>query len=412
MSREVLLRVERLGKCYVAYHSSLARFAEWFGVRVAHAHEFWAVRDVDLCVHRGEALALVGANGAGKSTLLKLVTGTIRPTTGTIQVAGRVSAILELGLGFNPAFSGRQNVFLAGGLMGFSTREIQELMAGIEDLAELGDFLDQPLRTYSSGMQARLAFSVATAVRPDVLIIDEILSVGDSYFQHKSFDRIRKFKEQGTALLFVTHSMSDVRALCDRVVLLDKGRVVRDGLPNEVVDYYNSMVADRENAQLTIEQRRSAKGWVTTKSGTSEATLVSMTLTDARTGAEVSTARVRQRLALCSVVAIREPVERLVMGHLLRDKTGHAVWGTNTWHTGQVLEDLKPGQVVKFRFEFDCNLGPGSYGCTYNLVSSSTKTVNNYDSVDNHFVFDVVNSDLSLFTGSTWLDCAVSIEVE
>jgi len=412
MNNADILRVNGAGKCYTTYDSNWARFAEWFGVRVSHRNEFWAVRDVSFSLRPGEALALIGPNGAGKSTLLKLITGTIRPSAGSIQVAGRVGAILELGLGFNPAFTGRENIYLAGGLMGFSTGEIAALMPGIEELCELGDFLDQPLRTYSSGMQARLAFSLATASRPDLLIVDEVLSVGDSYFQHKSFDRIRKFKEQGTALVFVSHGMGDVRALCDRVILLDRGTVLREGAPDVVVDYYNAMVAERENAKLTIEQRRSAQGWMTTKAGTREVELLSLTLNDAATGEEVVAARVRQRLALMSVVAVRKPIKRLVMGHLLRDKTGHVVWGTNTWHTNQVLENLEAGQVVRFRFEFDCNLGPGSYGCTYNLVSTSSTTVDNYDSVDNHLVFDVLNVDVPLFAGTTWLDCRISVSMD
>ena len=412
MSDEVVLRAEGIGKCYVAYRSNWARFAEWFGVRVAHKHEFWAAQKISFSMRRGEALAIVGPNGAGKSTVLKLLTGTVRASTGVIEVAGRISAILELGLGFNPAFTGRDNVYLAGGLMGFSTAELTNMMPGIEALAELGEFFDQPIRTYSSGMQARLAFSVATASRPDILIIDEILSVGDSYFQHKSFDRIREFKAQGTAIVFVTHNMSDVRALCDRVILLDKGEVRRDGPPDEVIDYYNAMVAERENAALTIEQRRKKDGWLTTTSGSREVELKSLLLVDAATGADVQTARMKQRLALCSVSVVNQPIKRLVMGHLLRDRTGHAVWGTNTWHTKQVLENLQPGQTVKYRFEFDCMLGPGSYGVTYNLVSTSTLDIDNFDSVDNFLVFDVANVDEPVFAGTAWLNPTITVELD
>ncbi len=412
MSAEVAMRAADVGKCYVAYGSNWSRFAAWFGVRVTHKHEFWAARKISFSLRRGEALAIVGPNGAGKSTVLKLLTGTVRASTGVIQVAGRISAILELGLGFNPAFTGRENVYLAGGLMGFSTAELKNMMSGIEDLAELGEFFDQPIRMYSSGMQARLAFSVATATRPDILIVDEILSVGDSYFQHKSFARIREFKAQGTAIVFVTHNMGDVRALCDRAILLDKGEVRRDGAPDEVIDYYNAMVAERENATLTIEQRRKKDGWLTTTSGSKEVELKSLVLVDAASGDPLQMARLKQRLALCSVSVVNQPIKRLVMGHLLRDRTGHAVWGTNTWHTKQVLENLHPGQTVKYRFEFDCMLGPGSYGVTYNLVSTSTLDIDNFDSVDNFLVFDVANVDEPVFAGTTWLNPTITVELD
>jgi lipopolysaccharide transport system ATP-binding protein len=220
MTPPIALHVQNVGKRYTRYRSNLALFASWLGFPVTHTHEFWALRDFSLTLHAGEALACIGQNGAGKSTLLKLVSGTVLPSRGHISVAGRVAAILELGLGFNLELTGRQNVHHAGGLRGFSPTQVEELIPDIEAFAELGEFFDEPLRVYSSGMQARLAFSLVTAVRPDLLIVDEILSVGDAYFQHKSFQRIRRFKDEGTAILFVSHSMADVRALCDRVILL------------------------------------------------------------------------------------------------------------------------------------------------------------------------------------------------
>lgn len=410
MSGPVLV-VEGVGKCYAAYPSNLHRFAEWFGVTSAHKSEFWAVREVSFSLQRGEALALIGQNGAGKSTLLKLITGTVRPTTGKIHVVGRIGAILELGLGFNPEFTGRQNVYLAGGLMGFAGRELETLIPGIQEFAELGEFFDQPLRVYSSGMQARLAFAVATCVRPEILIVDEVLSVGDSYFQHKSFDRIRTFKEQGTALLFVSHDMGAVKSLCERVILLDQGRVLKDGLPDEVVDYYNALVAEKENAKLTIEQRRAKGGWLLTRSGSGEARVKTLRLVDAESGDEVATARVGQRLCLIAEVEIVAPIPRLVLGYMLRDKYGHVVWGTNTWHTQQILTDLQPGDLVIYQLAFTCTLGPGSYSFSPALVSTDTHLVNNYEWTDNALVFDVINTAYPIFIGSSWLDAQFHIAV-
>lgn len=399
------LTVFSVGKRYAAYKSNLQRFATWFGANITPVSEHWANRDISFEVSAGEALALIGQNGAGKSTLLKMITGTIRPTTGHITVCGHISAILELGLGFNPEFTGRQNIYHAGGLMGFSQEELLSLMPSIEDFAEIGEFFDQPIRVYSSGMQARLAFALATAKRPDVLIVDEVLSVGDSYFQHKSFDKIRQFKEQGTSIILVTHSLSDVRALCDRVILLDKGRVLKDGLPDEVVDYYNAMIAERENAKSTgVAQTRGADGWLKTRSGTFEITIEKLSLVDEETGEAITVARTGQRLILHMEASAYEHVDNLVLGYMLRDRTGHVVWGTNTWHTKQVVSNVRPGERVSYAMSFTCTLGPGSYSFSPALVASDNHLDKNYEWHDNAMVFDVVNLEYNTFIGSTMLD--------
>lgn len=411
MSRTVLT-VERVGKSYVDYGSNLKRFASWFGVKVARKSEYWAVHDVTFELAAGDTLGVIGQNGAGKSTLLKLITGTVRPTTGKIAVAGRVSAILELGLGFNPEFSGRQNVYQAGGLMGMSERDLTGLMPEIEEFSELGEFFDHPLRTYSSGMQARLAFSLATAVRPDLLIVDEVLSVGDSYFQHKSFDRIRQFKEQGTAIVLVTHGLGDVRVLCNRVLLLDKGKVIKDGLPDEVVDYYNAIIAEKENAKLSIEQRRMRDGWVVSEYGTREAVVRTFTMHDARSGAEIAIASVGQPLILRTRVRALRPIPRLILGHRVTDRTGNIIWGTNTWYTNQAALDLSPGDDVTFELRFDCDLGPGSYAWSFGLVSTQDHLDNCYHKCDNKLVFDVINTDKPYFIGTTFLDAEFSVQTD
>lgn len=404
-----VLTVDRVSKCYPTYHSNLKRFANWFGASFTPISEFWASRDISFAVGPGEAVALIGQNGAGKSTLLKIVTGTVRPSSGSVHVSGRISAILELGLGFNPEFTGRQNVYQAGGLMGFSQQELSELMPAIESFAEIGEFFDQPVRVYSSGMQARLAFALATAKRPDILIVDEVLSVGDSYFQHKSFDRIRQFKAEGTSILLVTHGLGDVKALCDRVILLDKGAILKDGPPDEVVDYYNAMIAERENSNLTIEQKRNQDGWLHTRSGSFEVRVETLELLDQQTLQPVNTARVGQRLLLRLEAKAYGNVPKLVLGYMLRDRTGHIIWGTNTWHTKQVVEGVTPGETIVYELPFTCTLGPGSYSFSPALVSSDTHLEKNYEWRDNALVFDVVNVDQFTFIGSSWLDATFRI---
>lgn len=405
-----VLTVEGLSKRYATYRSNIERFANWFGAGIKPEAEFWPVRDLSFSVDRGQAVAIIGQNGAGKSTLLKLITGTVRPSRGAVFVSGSLNAILELGLGFNPEFTGRQNIVFAGGLMGLSQKRIAELMPEIEAFAEIGAFFDQPLRVYSSGMQARLAFALVTAERPDLLIVDEVLSVGDSYFQHKSFDRIRRFKEEGSSILLVSHSMGDVRALCDRVILLDKGKVLMDGEPDQVVDYYNALIAARENEKLTVEQRRDKDGWSYTRSGSFAVSAAELHLLDAGSGEPVATARVGQKLLLRLLARAEQDIPRLVLGYMLRDRTGHIVWGTNTWHTHQIVERIGAGETVRYDLRFTCDLGPGSYAFSPALVSSDTHLENNYEWQDNALVFDVVNTDSPVFIGTSALDAQFTID--
>jgi len=405
-----LLTVSNLGKAFRKYGSEWQRVLSWFGVPVAPALEHWALRSASFDLGFGEAVGIVGQNGAGKSTLLKLIAGTLSPTEGEVRINGRIAAILELGMGFNPEFTGRENVLHATGLMGFSRETVLEAMPGIEAFAEIGDYFDQPVRTYSSGMQMRVAFAVATAFRPEVLIVDEALSVGDAYFQHKSFARIREFKQQGTALLFVTHGLADIRTLCERVILLDKGRMLRQGPADEIVDYYNALIAEKEAASLAVDQVRHKSGWLRTRSGTGEATLAGFRLTDAGSGEELQSLRVGQRVILTARVQANEDVPRLVLGYMLRDRVGQTVWGTNTWHTKQVVENLRAGQVVEFKLRFTCTLGPGSYAFSPALVSSDTHLENNYEWTDNALVFEVINTDKQYFIGTNWLDAAFEIQ--
>ena len=403
------LHVQNLGKSYRQWGSELRRFASWFAPSIAPREEHWVLKDVNFSIGPGEAVGIVGQNGAGKSTLLKLITGTTQPTQGQVRLRGRVAAILELGMGFNPDLTGRQNAYHSAGLMGYSQADIERAMPEIEAFAEVGEYFDQPVRTYSSGMQMRVAFSVATAFKPDLLIVDEALSVGDSYFQHKSFDRIRQFRNEGVSIMLVTHSMSDVRTLCDRVILLDKGIVLKDGQPDEVVDYYNALIATKENAKLTVEQRREKDGWLITKSGTGEARIKTLKLLDAASGNELTVAQVGQAVELRLEASIHVDIPELVLGYMIRDKQGHVVWGTNTWHTRQIQEGVKFGEIVIFSLKFFCTLGPGSYSVSPALVSSDTHLIDNYEWADNLLVFDVQNIDFDYFIGSNWFNAQFNI---
>jgi len=390
------LQVHNLGKAYRRYRRKSGRLVEWFGGGSQH-ELVWIMRHINFSVASGEAVGIVGANGAGKSTLLKMITGTTRPTEGQISSGGRIAALLELGLGFHPDFTGRQNVYMSGQLMGIRPDELTALMPAIEAFAEIGDYIDQPVRIYSSGMQVRLAFSVATAVRPDMLIVDEALSVGDAYFQHKSFDRIRQFRNTGTTLLFVSHSADTVKTLCDRAILLDKGSVIQDGSPDVVMDYYNAMIAARQ-ADYQIRQVEEELGAAATRSGTGDATIERVELESH--GSAVRALQSGAEVSFILEIAINRPVDELTVGMLIRDRLGNDVFGTNSYHHHQSITDLKADSRVTVQFRFPAlSLGEGSYSVSVALHSRDTHIAANYDWWDRAVVFEVVPDNGPLAIG-------------
>lgn len=405
MSDEIL-KVQGLGKAFRQYGSEFKRFASWFGLRVRPQDEAWVLRGISFSITPGEAIGVVGQNGAGKSTLLKLVTGTLRPTEGTVATAGRISAILELGMGFNPDLTGRQNVYHSAGLMGFSKQEIDGVIDAVEEFAEIGEYFDQPVRTYSSGMQMRVAFSVATAFRPQLLIVDEALSVGDAYFQHKSFDRIREFQQQGTALLIVSHDRMAIQSLCGRALLLDRGRLVKDGDPEEVMDFYNALIAEKENATIRTSTRED--GRVQTISGTGEAIVEDIALLDEE-GRPVEFVNVGQPVELLIKVRANADLPRLVLGYMIKDRLGQPVYGTNTHHTRQVVENVTAGMQLDYRVRFPMNIGMGSYSVSTALVSTDTHLVNNYEWRDLALMFTVTNLDRPHFVGTAWVPPVIQV---
>jgi lipopolysaccharide transport system ATP-binding protein len=394
------LSVDNVGKAYYEFGSELARFARWIGYPAKPRREHWVLRHVSLQLRAGESVGIIGQNGAGKSTLLKLVTGTTRPNEGGVALQGRVAALLELGLGFNAELTGRQNVRHVGGLMGLSAAAITSLMAEIEDFAEIGEYFDQPVRMYSSGMQMRVAFSVATAVRPDILIVDEALAVGDAYFVHKCFQRIRQFRDDGTTLMIVSHDPSAIQALCDRAILLDGGRLILDGPPQEVMDYYNAMVAQKENA--SVRTTSVDDGRIATESGTGEAVFQALQLRD-EDGRAVEYVGVNQPVKLWARVRAAADIPRLVFGYMIRDRLGQPIFGTNTDYFGPVVHDLRAGDVVDFEVSFDANLGPGTYSLSVALSSTETHLVRNYQWRDLALVFTAANMDKPTFVGSAWI---------
>lgn len=400
------LVVSNVGKAYKRYPGKWARVREWLTGKPTHERT-WVLRHINFSVQPGESVGIVGINGAGKSTLLKIITGTTQPTEGSVRIQGRVAALLELGMGFHPDFTGRQNVFMAGQLLGLRVDEIAACMPGIEGFAEIGEYIDRPVRVYSSGMQMRLAFSVATAVRPDVLIVDEALSVGDAYFQHKSFDRIRAFGKQGTTLLIVSHDKQAIQSICNRAVLLSAGSVVMEGAPEAVFDYYNAMLADHQNQQVKQEVRSDGKAQ--TVSGTGQATVTAIALVD-EAGTPLEVVDVGQTVHLRIEVTAHANLDRLVLGYGIKDRLGQVIYGTNTDLKRQPLLNVQAGDRFLFEIAFPANLGPGSYSVQTALTSTDTHLVNNYEWRDLALMFNVLNINKPHFAGCAWMDPRIEIE--
>ncbi|RON05687.1 sugar ABC transporter ATP-binding protein [Pseudomonas brassicacearum] len=401
------IRVTGLGKAYKQYPTRWSRLAEWLIPFSPIRHrQHWVLQGVEFEIAPGDAVGIVGVNGAGKSTLLKMITGTTQPTCGQIQLEGRVAALLELGMGFHADFSGRQNAVMAGQLLGMSIEDIEALMPEIERFAEIGEAIDHPVRTYSSGMQMRLAFSVATARRPDILIVDEALSVGDAYFQHKSFERIRSFRKAGTTLLIVSHDRSAIQSICDSAILLENGRMAMHGKPEAVMDYYNALLAEREGQ--TVRQEMLAGGQVQTVSGTGEAGILSVRLLDER-GRSIDAAEVGQPVVLEVQVEVRQDIERLVLGFMIKDRLGQAMYGINTHRQDQALTDLQASERVTYRFAFVMGLGKGNYSVALSLSRLDSHLDRNFEWRDYGLVFHVINNRHEDFVGCSWLGAKTSI---
>ena len=402
--------VDQVGKAYKQYTSRWGRLVEWISpFNQSNHHLHWVLKDISFKISPGEAVGIIGINGAGKSTLLKMITGTTVPTTGAIHTSGRVAAMLELGMGFHADFTGRQNAYMSGQLLGYSVDEISNLIPEIEAFAEIGSYMDQQVRVYSSGMQMRLAFSVATAYRPDILIVDEALSVGDAYFQHKSFERIREFRRAGTTLLIVSHDRGAIQGICDRAILLDAGRLAMEGDPESVMDYYNALQAKRENK--TVRQVVNAQVKIQTTSGSGEATIEKIVLLN-ESDEPIEVVAVGQQVKLQVAIRAESDLPELVLGYLIKDRLGQSIFGTNTYFLQQPLKDIKSGHKFVYTFSFPMMLGEGTYSIAIALHATETHISQNYEWRDLALIFNVVNIDQSRFVGVTWLPPEVEVRDE
>jgi lipopolysaccharide transport system ATP-binding protein len=361
------IRVEYLGKAYRRYGKKYGRLAEWLGFGCHHQLK-WVLRDVSFQVARGQAVGILGANGAGKSTLLKIISGTTQATTGTVSLAGRVAALLELGMGFHPDFTGRQNVLMAGALRGVDPGQLQQSMAEIESFAAIGDYLDEPVRTYSSGMQMRVAFAAATAIRPDILIVDEALAVGDAAFARKCFRRIESFLEAGTSVLFVSHDTDTVKRICDTALFLANGEVREIGDAARVCTAYErhlfgaapativSLPAISEAASTTGIESPSSAPDKAIEYGNGQATIIDYWLDDDQ-GEPVSVAHSGDRIFWNYRFVARQSVECVTVAMAMR-----TIEGVRVFSCQKLLENpIQAGSVVTVRFCIILNVTPADY---------------------------------------------------
>ncbi len=396
------IQVINLSKAYKQYKSHFSRMREWCTRSSQHQLK-WILKNISFTVHPGEAVGIIGLNGAGKSTLLKIITGIIHPTNGHVHIHGNIAAMLELGMGFHPHFTGRQNTRMAAHLLGFSEKEITEYMPSIEAFAEIGDAIDHEVNTYSSGMKARLAFSVATAKRPDILIVDEVLSVGDAYFQEKSFERIRQFQKEGSTLLFVSHSKTAIQSICDKAVLLDKGKIIKEGTPQDIMDYYNTILINDENQQAAQSQSKNFSPFTTTEA----AIIENIALLNSE-NIPVEYINVGTSVTLKVAIRIHTHIPKFVFGYKIKDNLGTVIYGTNTHLKEIPAENLQPEEILEYSFSFPLNLGPGSYSISVALACTETHLMNNYQWTDLALLFNVINPH-NHFVGCAWLEPNIEV---
>lgn len=406
MCSDIAIKVENLSKCYHIYDKPRDRLMQMLmrGQR-QYYREFWATKEVSFEIKKGETVGIVGKNGSGKSTLLQMICGTLNPTAGKVTTNGRVAALLELGSGFNPEFTGRENVYMNAAILGLSKEETDAKYHEILEFAEIGEFIEQPVKTYSSGMMVRLAFSVAINVNPQILVVDEALSVGDELFQRKCYSRIEAIKQSGATILFVSHSGAAITELCDRAILIDSGELLNQGLPKEIVGRYQRLLyAPADHRETIREQIKSAAPLVSIGTSLSQSAVSKDTLVESYDphlkptstieyeshgahiqatgildldGNKVNNLKKRKTYRYTYQVSFSQTVTNVRFGMLIKTTSGIELGGA---HTANTLQNSVPliemGRTYKIDFLFECNLNPGTYflnaGVTGSVDGSDT----------------------------------------
>ena len=401
-----IIQLCHVSKKYPIYSASSAKLLELLSFRKWRLHrDFWALRDVSLNIPEGETLGVVGQNGSGKSTLLQLLAGILRPSIGICRVSGSVAAILELGAGFNLEFSGRENIFINGAVLGLSHRQVQERMDEILEFAEIGEFIDQPVKTYSSGMFVRLAFAVAVHADPEILLVDEALAVGDLIFQHRCMHRMRRLRDAGKTIVLVTHDLHAVTGYCSRAILLDKGRKIHEGTPESVVQRYHALVAKRQ-ADLGEGETKSAASpraalpvirsipQIDNRYGEGGAEIIGIVLLSLDGEVLNSIPAGGSCTLLVSVLFKRDMVSPII-GFTVRDRLGNEMTSSNTAYEEVHLPDSRQGQIctVGFRLRLP-PLRPGTYSISPAVSRGDVWEHTVEDWIDNAYIFSLLDTGL------------------
>ena len=414
-----------VSKSYAMYESPGDRFKELVSLNRLRRHkDFWALHDLTFHVKRGETFCIVGENGSGKSTLLQMVAGILQPTSGAVAINGRVSALLELGAGFNPEFTGRDNVYLNGSILGLTSRQIDERYHDIETFAEIGDFINQPVKTYSSGMVVRLAFAVAINVDPEILLVDEALAVGDIYFRQRCMRKVHELRGRGITILFVSHAVADVKAIGDRVLWLEHGRMVEIGEPERVISKYLAAMTQKDSTYLKLkagtEEKRQGAGTVMApevvetipnidhRYGDGRAEVIGIAVLDEQ-GDRLQLLEPCARIVVRISVRAKDDVPLPMVGFMLRNQLGIDFSGTNTAREGYELPAMQAGDVYTVDFHVELpELYPASFSFSPAIADGTLMGYTMCDWIDNAVALQMGRGERDIY-GYVHLPCRVEV---
>ena len=401
--KKVAIQVKGLEKAYKLYDKPSDRLKEALGFgRKKRYKEHYALKGVDMTIYQGETVGIIGTNGSGKSTILKIITGVLNPTGGSVHVSGRISALLELGAGFNMEYNGIENIYLNGTMIGFSKKEIDAKMDDILNFADIGDYVHQPVKTYSSGMFVRLAFAVAINIEPEILIVDEALSVGDVFFQAKCYHKFEEFKEMGKTIVFVSHDLSSISKYCDRVVLLNQGVKLGEGSPKEMIDAYkqvlvgqyvpaaddHSLLSDKEITAAAAAAAGTVKGEVNPELleyGTKDAMITGYKITD-DIGRETSALLKGKECTITMQVHFEHDIEAPIFAFTIKNIKGVEITGTNTMVEKAFLSPVRAGSDMEITFTQKIDLQGGEYLLSFGVTGFEKEEFQVY-----HRLYDVIN---------------------
>lgn len=401
--KKVAIQVKGLEKAYKLYDKPSDRLKEALGFgRKKRYKEHYALKGVDMTIYQGETVGIIGTNGSGKSTILKIITGVLNPTGGSVHVNGRISALLELGAGFNMEYNGIENIYLNGTMIGFSKKEIDAKMDDILNFADIGDYVHQPVKTYSSGMFVRLAFAVAINIEPEILIVDEALSVGDVFFQAKCYHKFEEFKEMGKTIVFVSHDLSSISKYCDRVVLLNQGVKLGEGSPKEMIDAYkqvlvgqyvpaaddHSLLSDKEITAAAAAAAGTVKGEVNPELleyGTKDAMITGYKITDDM-GRETSALLKGKECTITMQVHFEHDIEAPIFAFTIKNIKGVEITGTNTMVEKAFLSPVRAGSDMEITFTQKIDLQGGEYLLSFGVTGFEKEEFRVY-----HRLYDVIN---------------------